>query len=212
MKRYRYYDFQNGLKIIAPLKCGTRFIDVQKIYPEPELLFLSFEQIIPYLTTDVIWVYRNPTEHMLSALVTDFYLNSKHTTLTKLAREYVNGMGIHWEHDVYTNLYPIWNKIGFKFLELKDLSILFNNEVCDSKLYDHKSLIGVNDLMDIKKSIPKDLMDKLDLFAKEETIWLGRMVRDERDVITLSDWNNLNKKYDDLKKEYDEFRKNYKIL
>lgn len=212
MKQFRYYDFQNGLKIIAPLKCGTRFMDMQVVYPESEFVFLEFNELTPYLTKDVIWIYRNPIEHMLSALVTDFYLNSKHTTLTKLAREYINGLGVHWKPNIYTMLYPIWNKIGFKFLELKDLSTLFDDEVCDSKLYDHKGLIGVNDLMDVKKSIPKDLMDELDLFAKEETIWLGRMVRDERDVITLSDWNKLNKKYNDLKKEYDEFRKNYKVL
>ncbi len=63
LKRFSY---KNGLDIIAPCKCGTRWLE-RKTNPI---------NIIGYLHTDFIqninaqtyWVYRNGNEHLLSAL------------------------------------------------------------------------------------------------------------------------------------------------
>lgn len=201
-KEFRYFRFENGMEIIAPLKCGTRFMDIQRAYPISSTYHIHFDELKKNLHKDVIFIWRDVVEHMLSGLVTDFALNSKYTTLTKLSKQYVNGLGTHWKPSVYQNLYPIWNKIGFKFVELKNLSSLFENTFHDPIQFDHKNLIGIKDLNEIKNSIPKDTLDTLIDMANTENVWLGRMVRGEKDVVTLSDWNELKRKYDELLIEY----------
>lgn len=190
---FRYYKFDNGMDVIASLKCGTRFMDIQEIYPHPDFVSFELDKIENYLTEDTIFVYRDATEHMLSGLVTDFALNSRRTTLTKLSTEYINGEGTHWKRDVYKNLYPIWNKIEFKFINLNDLSTLFENTPHDPVLYDHKRLIGIEKLTDITKSIPEPLLKELMEISKTENEWLGRMVRGENNVVVLSDYNEWEK-------------------
>lgn len=203
---FRYYKFENGMEIIASLKCGTRFIDIQTCYPTPDFCSFDIVDIEKYVTKDTIFIYRDTIEHMLSGLVTDFGLNCSHYTLNDLVNEYLSNKGTHWKSNTYLKLYPIWNKVGFKMVELKDLSTLFNDIPHNPKLFEHKSLIGITDLMDILKFIPGELRNSLMEHAGWDSVWLSRILRGEMDSIPMSDYVELKDKYELLLSEYEKLQ------
>ena len=195
-KQLRYFKFKKGPSIIAPLKCGTRFMENQSCYPKPKYCSFDIEDIEKYVTKDTIFVYRDVIEHMLSGLVTDFALNSKDHTLNDHVNEYLLGNGTHWNSNLYLKLYPIWNKVGFKFIELKDLSTLFKDETHNAHLFEHRSRVGITNLTDIIKFIPQELRNSLMELAGWDSFWLSRMLRDEKDSVPMWDYNELKTKYD----------------
>jgi hypothetical protein len=193
---FHRFKFKNGMDIIASLKCGTRYILQQKDNKITKHTSFEFCDIEKNLTEKTYFICRDTIQHMQSGLITDFILNSKRTTLIKLVNNYLSGNGTHWKSEVYTQLYPIWNKIGFNFVELKDLSTLFNGYKIDLDSFNHRKLIGLQNLDEIKKSIPENLSEPLYDIAKKDNVWLGRMMRGEHNVIVASnyeEWLTINR-------------------
>jgi hypothetical protein len=171
-------------------------MDNQTCYRKPNYCSFDIEDIEKYVTKDTIFVYRDVTEHMLSGLVTDFALNCKDHTLNDHVNQYLLGNGTHWKSNLYLKLYPIWNKVGFKFIELKDLSTLFKDETHNTDLYQDRSSVGINNLTDILKFIPQESRNSLMELAGWDSFWLSRMLRDEKDSVPMWDYNQLKTKYD----------------
>lgn len=209
---FRYYKFENGMDIIASLKCGTRFIDNQTIYTSPPFCSIDISEFKNYVTKDTIFIYRDVVDHMLSGLVTDFGLNSKDSTLNEIVNQYLLGNGTHWKSNTYLKLYSIWNDVGFKMVNLNDLSTLFDNTIHDPILFEHKSLVGIKNLSDILKFIPESLRKSLMELAGWDGVWLDRMVRGQKDAIHMSEYNELKSKYDSLLMEYENLQKEYKLI
>jgi hypothetical protein len=204
---FRYFKFENGPEIIASLKCGTRFIENQTTYPPPPFCSIDISEFQNYVTKDTIFVYRDVVEHMLSGLVTDYALNSKFSNLNEIVNEYISNKGTHWISNTYLKLYSIWNDVGFKFINLNDLSTLFPNTTFNSSLYEHKNMVGIKKLTDILKFIPNDKRNQLMEVAGWDSMWLDRMLRGQRDSVSISEYNELRDKYKLLLSEYDELRK-----
>jgi hypothetical protein len=205
-KQLRYFKFKGGPSIIAPKKCGTRFMENQTCYPKAKYCSFDIEDIEKYITKNTIFVYRDVIEHMLSGLITDFGLNCKDHTLNDHVNQYLSGNGIHWSSNLYLKLYPIWNKVGFKFIELKDLSTLFKDEVHDYRLFEHRSLVGINNLTDIIKFIPQESRNSLMELAGWDSFWLSRMLQGEKDIIPMSDYVELKTKYELLLNDYNKLQ------
>lgn len=122
--------FRIDNKILAPLKCGTRYL---------RTLGLPFDTIdmntndwnsMPNIDWQMI-VIRNPIEHLKSALQTELLnLYNGHrlwegmTTKSVLDRFLSDGGCDHWNGVMYKKLYELWihkNK-SIKIIDLKDLS------------------------------------------------------------------------------------------
>ena len=127
LKRFSY---KNGLDIIAPCKCGTRWLE-RKTNPI---------NIIGYLHTDFIqninaqtyWVYRNGNEHLLSALKTEIRGSidgAINDTLQDIISNFLKGgfTSTHWSADMYKQMYIHWKKVKFNLINLNNLSDLFEN-------------------------------------------------------------------------------------
>ena len=66
IKRFTY---ENGLDIIAPLKCGTRWLE-EKTNPI-KIEELSTLYKIEDITKNTYWIYRVGREHLVTALRTE---------------------------------------------------------------------------------------------------------------------------------------------
>lgn len=181
LKRFRY---ENGLDIIAPLKHGTRWLE-EKTNPISIVEIYSINNI-QAITKETYWVYREPKEHMVSALRTEirtgieFDGDSKDIIIDKFKTD----MGLHWSPTLYKSLYPYWNKIGFDLIHLKDLSNLFTDVEYSSNGYDMSNFIKskhtTKDIIDLVGFT--DIDDLYKLCDKDE-LWLTKILNKEHNLI-----------------------------
>lgn len=127
----------NGGTILAPLKCGTRFLDESfGVNDEGYTLHLLRRGLFyPKFKTMVV---RPPMEHISSALHTEI-INAYNNTDTNpdepvdisvIIDTFIwkgpeqTHQNIHWHRDLYSTLYWIWrrNRNNIEIVELKDLS------------------------------------------------------------------------------------------
>jgi len=121
----------NGDTILAPLKCGTRYLEMVFGEPTSEMASYTIKSnlFIPTLKTIII---RPPIEHLISALHTEilgFLRENKAADIKEILMIFIsNGTEIwqnsHWEKDVYRDLYWYWrrNRKYVNVIELKNLS------------------------------------------------------------------------------------------
>jgi len=121
----------NGDTILAPLKCGTRYLEMVFGAPTSEMANYTIKSnlFIPTLKTIII---RPPIEHLISALHTEilgFLRENKAADIKEILMTFIsNGSEIwqnsHWEKDVYRDLYWYWrrNRKYVNVIELKNLS------------------------------------------------------------------------------------------
>jgi len=121
----------NDNTILAPLKCGTRYLE--KVFGEPtsELACYNLKTnlFIPTLKTIVI---RPPLEHLISALHTEilgFLQNNKDGDINEMLNTFVsfdpkNWQNAHWDKNVYSDLYCYWrrNRNYVNVIELNNLT------------------------------------------------------------------------------------------
>ena len=203
-----FYD--NHTPIITIPKCGTRFtknlnptsidqinIETSKLYPFD--LCEPFEKI----TNDSILIWRNPKEHLISAIQTDYVWGNiggssnpsvdKEWNLDKIIENMINDDSHHWSPNLYKNIYKIWNKTPFQFLELNNLSSLIDSDkVYSSKDYDSHKLQHFISKDEILKLIPNEKLLLLYEMCDEDELWLKRMLNNERGLSTYDELTMYN--------------------
>jgi hypothetical protein len=143
----------NQDKILAPLKCGTRFLDETFGGDSGNIgiieLLETKQYIIPNLQAIII---RPPYEHLVSALRTEILnvYNSEDTKPTfDAVKMVVKSFMVensnwkkfntaHWSQHLYQGLYLLWrrNKDKIKIIQLKDLSVYLKSINVEIQKYD----------------------------------------------------------------------------
>lgn len=165
LKRFQY---ENGLDIIAPLKCGTRWL-------ENETNPIKIEELsglhkIKNLTKDTYFLYRDGKEHLLSALKTEIRgaIEFNNGDVNQIISSFLNGTATHWSPIIFEFMYIYWNRIEFKVIELNHLSNLFPGIPYDSNNYNmnyyHKSNDDISKILEMISK--KDLDILYDLIEK----------------------------------------------
>jgi hypothetical protein len=125
------YKLFNDDSILAPLKCGTRYLE--KVFGEPSSQISSHaiggKLFIENLQTIVV---RQPFEHLSSALHTEILgsiQTNEETDIKDILDEFLsfdplNKQNTHWDKNMYKNLYWYWrrNRERTDVIDLKDLS------------------------------------------------------------------------------------------
>jgi hypothetical protein len=177
------FIYDNGMDIISPLKCGTRWL-TQNTTPK-EVITYAFHQAIGAfrpelpLTKDTIWVYRPPDEHLISALHTEIPFNvnyDKYTlseSIDKVVTSFLNGSGTHWSPYLFKHIYELRREYWFQICKLSELSTLFPSDLeydpidyLDNSKWDKEDIIEV---------IGKESMYKLMRCTNEEFEWMKRV-------------------------------------
>jgi len=181
LKRFTY---ENGLDIIAPLKCGTRWLEE---YTNPiKLEELSTTQKIQNLTKETYWVYRDSKKHLESALKTEIRVAIEfgNSDIDTIVNSFLNGTGTHWSPILFEYMYNHWNRVEFKLIDLNDLSNLFPGIPYNPSEYNfnHYDKSKDNTLTILEMIIKKNL-DTLYSIKKKNNFYLTKILNKEHKLI-----------------------------
>ena len=150
----------NDNTILAPLKCGTRYLEKVFGAPTSEIACYNLKSTLfmPTLKTIII---RPPIEHLISALHTEIIgllRENKEGDIKKMLNTFVsfdpkNWQNAHWDKNVYPDLYWFWrrNRNYINVIELNNLSSYLKGlkikklPKYDSKEYDFSKEYYVHD-------------------------------------------------------------------
>ena len=181
LKRFRY---ENGLDIIAPLKCGTRWLEE---YTNPTSIEeLSTIYKIENLTKNTYWVYRVGRQHLESALRTEIMgsieFNGKNVQL--VIDSFLNGTGTHWSPTLFKCMYSYWNKIKFNVIELNHLSNLFTDIPYDPSEYNFNNYEKIsNDMSNILEMVDTNSLNELYSMVENDKPYLTKILNKEHKLI-----------------------------
>jgi len=183
LKRFRY---ENGLDIIAPLKCGTRWLENETNPTSIEELSTIYK--IENITKDTYWVYRVGREHLESALKTEIRtaIEFDGGDIDTIINSFLNGTVTHWSPILFNYMYNHWNRIEFKVIELTYLSNLFTDIPYDPNNYNmnyyHNSTDTTSTIIEM---VNTDSLNKLYSMIENDKPYLTKMLNGERIPIKL---------------------------
>jgi hypothetical protein len=181
LKRFTY---ENGLDIIAPLKCGTRWLEEKTNPIKIEELYTTNK--IQNITKDTYWVYREGREHLVTALRTEIRtaLEFGVDDVDSIMNFFLNGTAGHWSPMLFRYMYSYWNRIEFNVIELNDLSNLFVGVEYDSKNYDMNHYTKTKHTKeDIIQLVGSTKMNKLYEQSDIDWVWLTKILNKEHNLI-----------------------------
>jgi hypothetical protein len=120
IKRYIY---KSGLDIVAPLKCGTRWLEGLDVENRISTFSFPIADLQKHIHGGTTFIWRPVKEHMVSALKTELVTCPEKTpfdVITEMEYETCD----HWHPHLYRELYGIWSQTPFKFHKLRALSEL----------------------------------------------------------------------------------------
>jgi hypothetical protein len=187
MMVHKRFQYQNGLDIIAPLKHGTRWLEEET---NPTLIIedpLSRRNISKYqITTDVYWIYREPTEHLLSALMTEIRTSIEFYDgdIDYIINSFLNGVGTHWSPYTFRTMYSCWNRFKFKPIHLSNISTLFSAEInFDKSKYEMNQYLKTKyDIEYIKELIDTETLNKLIELSNTDKLYLDKILNNTQKI------------------------------
>lgn len=185
LKRFTY---ENGLDIIVPLKCGTRWLEEKTNPIEIKHQWLNTGYKIKGFNQNTYWVYRDGKEHLESALKTEIRnfleFETPNTSIDKIVNSFLNGTGTHWSPIMFSQMYWYWIRKKFNVIELNNISSLFPDIEFDSLNYSFGNYIKTsNDTKTIIDMVDKEDMDKMYDMVNEDTIYLNKILMNQRDIL-----------------------------
>jgi hypothetical protein len=174
------YIFKSGLDIVAPLKCGTRWLDEFNIEERIDMFELTSHnnELEEHIHSGTTFIWRPVREHFISAIQTEWKL-IPNKDIWDIITEMEIGYTGHWESNLYKKLYPLWLKFDFKFYKLRALSQLTpttSKSKWNSSLYSFPLPIGHDTVEEALKSLPPKQYIKIQKWINEEENWLKLMI------------------------------------
>jgi hypothetical protein len=185
LKRFKY---ENGLDIIAPLKCGTRWLENETNPISIEEMWSHHHLRINDLTKKTYWIYRNPEEHLISALKTEIRVAIEfgNSDIDTIINSFLNATATHWSPILFQYMYNHWNRIEFNVIELTHLSNLFPGIPYDSNNYKmnnyHKTTYDTSEML---KMISKEDLNILYAMIEIDKPYLTKILNKELIEIKL---------------------------
>ena len=117
------YIFKSGLDIIAPYKCGTRWLEKLDVGERISTFSFDITDLQKNIHSGTTFIWRPVREHFISAIKTES-ASDPFRSISNIITEIKSGICAHWYPHLYSELYPIWEKTGFRFHNLRALSEL----------------------------------------------------------------------------------------
>jgi hypothetical protein len=192
---FKRYIFKSGLDIIAPLKCGTRWLNEFNIEERTDMLQFSLynEELAQNIHSGILFIYRPVREHFISAIQTEWNM-SPNKDISDIIKEMELGTCLHWYPHMYKKLYPLYLKFGFKFYNLRALSQLTlsaSRHKWNSSLYEIKFPIGHVTVEKALKSLSPEQSIKIEKLISEEENWFKLIMEAQYVGKTGEEYSNL---------------------
>jgi hypothetical protein len=190
---FKRYIFKSGLEIIAPLKCGTRWLDGLDLENRIDTLAFPITEMEKNVHSGTTFIWRPVKEHFMSAIQTEFYLTSDAQIWDIINKMEDNSSG-HWNPQLYKKLYPLWLKFGFKFYKLRALSELTSStpkHKWTSNQFNFILPIEHITVEEALKSLSSEQFIKIQKLIDEEEKWLKLMIEAQYSEKTWEDYSDL---------------------
>jgi hypothetical protein len=210
------YIFKSGLDIIAPYKCGTRWLDGLDGENRITTFSIDITDLQKNVHSGTTFIWRPVREHFISAIKTESAADP-YRDILNIITEIELGICAHWYPHLYRELYPIWERTRFRFHKLRALSELTPSArelKWTSNMY-NLSLPPKWDSIESALSLlsSKDTI-RLENLISEEEKWLKSMIKSqysEKDWEAYSDLEDSRLemlcKVMDLKVEIEQLKK-----
>ena len=194
LKRFIY---QSGLDVVAPLKCGTRWLEQLDVDNRIHHSDFMLNTLSENIHSDTTFIWRGVREHFYSAINTEWTIAPDKDVRDIIISLYKGECG-HWYPHLYKELYPIWKKTGFQFHKLRALSLLTPSArelTWTSNLYKFHLPTGLDSIDEALSSLSSEHLTQLEICIGEEEKWLESMIKPQ---YSKKDWEA----YSDLEDSY----------
>ena len=191
LKRYMY---KSGLDIVAPLKCGTRWLEGLDVEERTYRYDIHMDELSSHIHSGTIFIWRPVREHMLSALKTEFSLHHTEKSPFDIVTEMEAGICDHWYPHLYRELYTIWSKTPFRFHKLRALSELTPTAgKCEftSTAYRFNLPTQWDSIESILSSLSPKHLIRLNKLIGDEDKWLKSMLKAQYIGRTWEEYSEL---------------------
>jgi hypothetical protein len=199
LKRYIY---GNGLDIVAPLKCGTRWLeglDTENRLNLSEGNGFHMDNMDGNIHSGTTFIWRPVREHIKSAIQTELAMRKP---LIDLITELEEDMCDHWSPYLYQKIYPLWERLRFRFWKLRNISSLSKEaESMDynSHRYDFKLPKVYTDVDSAINSLSPKHKIRLERMISEEEKYLKLMIEPQYSGKSWEEYSNLEDELFDCK-------------
>ena len=169
----------NDLKIVAPLKCGTRWL----LDRAKKSSFIFIDNLKEETDAETIILYRESNDHLISALLTDYIINE--CDLNKTLDDLLNYKSPHWRGDMYENIHRAWTYNKFKMINYLNISELIDDYDYDKNVYDfsvHPPYFLTKQI--VLDLVPIDIKEELFKMADNDNYWLKQIQENNDKVIS----------------------------
>lgn len=170
--------YKNGLDIIAPLKCGTRWLEGLDVENRIDTFGIDITDLEKHIHSGTTFIWRPVREHFLSGTQTELSFKPQ-LNIIDIVTNMIEGGSVHWYPYLYKKLYPLHKNLGFRFYKLQDLSEL---TLTDSKLhwspdqYKFKLPTKYSSIETELSNLPYEHSIQLEKLISEEEKWIKLMV------------------------------------
>jgi hypothetical protein len=213
---FKRYIFKSGLDIIAPYKCGTRWLE--KLDVEKRVSTFSFDtnDLQKNIHSGTTFIWRPVREHFHSAIKTEWALDH-FTDILSIITEMKSGICTHWYPYLYKELYDIWEKTRFRFHKLRALSELTPSAgelEWTSNMYNFSLPARWDSVESALSLLSPEHTIRLESLISEEEKWLKSMIKSQYSEKDWEAYSNLEDsrlemlcKVMDLKVEVEQLKK-----
>jgi hypothetical protein len=191
--KLKRYIFKSGLDIVAPLKCGTRWLEGLDVDTRIDTIQFHIEDISNHIHSGTTFIWRPVREHFVSALTTELSVWPDKSPFDVIS-EMEEGICDHWCTYLYKKLYTIWSKTPFRFHKLRALSELTPTArelKYVSTAYDFHLPIQWDGIEHILSSISPKHIIRLERLISEEEKWLELMIESQYSKKDWKDYSDL---------------------
>lgn len=189
MMTLKRYVFNNGLDIVAPPKCGTRWLEGLDVNNRISKTYFDISELGNNLHSNTTFIWRPVREHFISALETDVKMVGD---IRKVELYYESLISEHWYPYLYKELYPFWETYGFHFRKLRSISNL-NSEAEDTEYGIARYKFNTNE--NCINNLSNDVLDRINILINNETKYLDSMISKQ---YSNYGWKEYSKLEDDV--------------
>ena len=193
--RLRIFYF-NDIRIIAPLKCGTRWLyDKAK-----KSAFIHIDDLREQTNESDYFLYREGRDHLISALHTDYI--RLECNLEKTIKELINNESPHWRGDLFENVHRAWCYKKFKMVEYTNICELIGNYELNKDLYDFSKqspYVTKQMVLDMLDTDTKNLLFEM---ADNNNYWLNQINEGNDKFLSKNTMDRLEKEFISKEQHY----------
>ena len=208
------YIFKSGLDIIAPLKCGTRWLEGFDVENRIDTFGLHITDLKKHIHSGTTFIWRGVREHFVSAVQTEWAMTPDRDMLD-IITQIERGECGHWNPYLYKKLYPIWQKTGFQFYKLRALSGLTpsaNEMEYTTSLYAFPKPTKWDNVEEALNSLSPKHIIRINRFIGEEEKWLKLMIEPQYSKKTWEEYSDLEDEVLDIKCKIMDLKEEVELL